>query len=815
MTEKKPASPKAPKVLIVEDERLIALDLKQRLEKLGYAVVGTAASGGSAVAKAEELLPDIVLMDIHLEGVMDGTEAAMVISERLGAPVVFLTAYAEDDTLQRALTSVPYGYLLKPVETSELHAAIQTALTRHRVEQNLVRSEKRLQIALSAAGMGVWEWEPDHNRFVAGGLFDKLLGEPPKPLDESIDRFIGRLLPQDQEQARIEMQRALGEQESQFNGCYRYVTPDKKPGWLEVHACPCHDKHGDRLVGVIKDATERHKLEDELSQSAIAFETISEGLFILDGEQRLSSVNPAFTKITGFAVDEVKSKRPEDFLYARQHSEDFYAHLEKEAGGHWEGESWCKRSDGEVFPVWESIRVVLASDGQVKHYVASIADITPLRRAEEEINHLAYHDSLTGLPNRMLFKDRLERTIELAEREQKHCAVMFIDLDAFKSVNDKYGHSAGDQLLQHAAARFQGALRSSDTVARLGGDEFVVMAGKIDRAETAGRLADKLLEVMSVPIELDHGKFYISASIGISVFPNDGKDSESLMKAADSAMYQAKKDGKNRACFYTPELSDLAAERHEIESGLRMAVEADQFILHYQPRFDLRSGLMVGVEALLRWQRAEYDMVMPDMFLSVAEEIGLIGQIDQQILGRACQQLKDRLDTSTRPLRLSINISAAQIRNEKFPDILATTLAQTGFPAELLELEITEKTLQSVTKCELQLQKIRSLGVSITVDDFGSGFSSVSKLKKLPINRLKIDRSLINEVLESPDNTSVIAAIISMAKVLRLDVVIAVGVENEEQMDLLTDLECGEVQGYLLGRPLPWDEFLAEMASKE
>lgn len=802
------------KILIVEDERLIALDLKQRLSKLGYNVVDTAASGGIAVGKAEELLPDIVLMDIHLEGAMDGTEAAMVIYERLQTPVVFLTAYAEDDTLRRALASLPFGYLLKPVDTRELHAAIQTALARHKVEVQLLRSEQRLQMALTAAGMGVWEWEPDHDRFVAGGLFNKLLGDPPSPLDENIERFLNRLSEADQERARKTLNEALNERNGPINGCFRYITSENEIGWLEVHARACHDKYGERLIGVIKDVTDRRKLEDELSQSAVAFETISEGLFILDKNGRLLSVNPAFTRITGFDFEEIKGQKPEKFLYARRHSDQFYQRMVREAGGHWEGESWCKRHDGSVFPVWESIRAVMDQGGKLKQFVASIADITPLRRAEEKINHLAYHDPLTGLPNRMLFKDRLDRTIELADREEKHCAVMFVDLDTFKSVNDTLGHSSGDLLLQHVAARFQGALRASDTVARLGGDEFVVIASNIDKAETASRLASKLLDVLTVPIDLGTERTTISASIGISVYPNDGKTSESLMQSADKAMYNAKSEGKNRYCFYTPEMSVRAAKRMEIETGLRDALETNRFLLHYQPRFDLNSGELVGVEALFRWQRNVDDIIPSDILMPIAEESGMIAQIDLHVLKNACAELSRWLVAGGQRLRLAINISATQIRNADFPDILADTLADTGFPADLLELEVTEKTIQLVDSSHIQLQKIKEKGVSITIDDFGIGLSSLPRLKRLPIDRLKIDRSLIRDIHSSnPDSLSVIAAIILMTQALKLDVAIAVGVENDEQMKLLRELECGEVQGYLLGRPLPWNEFLAAINS--
>ena len=793
-----------PKTLIVEDERIIALDLEQRLLGLGYAVVGKAANGESAVQKARELRPDLVLMDIHLEGQMDGTQAARLIHDQLGTPIVFLTAYAEDDTLSRALTSQPFGYLVKPVGTRELNATLQTTLTRHATEQAVVRSEQRLQLALDAAGMGVWEWEPGTGRFTVGGLFNAVLGEPLSPVNESIERFLKRLHPDDRNSARQTLNQGL-DRSGRVNGYFRYLGAAGRIGWLEVHARVNQDAQGDRLIGVIKDVTERRRMEEELRRSAAVFETISEGLFILSAKRRLVSANPAFTHLTGFRTEEILGRDPDDFLHARRQSDQFYQRLISDTQGQWQGETWCRRKSGEIFPVWESVRAVLSEDGEVDHYVASIADITPLRRAEEKLNHLAYHDPLTGLPNRMLFYDRLDRCLELAERAKSQGAVMFIDLDGFKSINDTLGHSSGDLLLQTVAMRLQSTIRSSDTVARMGGDEFVVVIADLSRAEVATSIAKKLLEAVTAPADLAGERVGVTASIGIAIFPNDGLDRQALMRAADTAMYSAKSQGRNRALFYTPALAAQAVERMNLEQGLRQAIESESFLLHYQPQFRLEDDALVGVEALIRWPHPSQGLISPARFIPIAEETGLIEPLGSWVLRTACREVGEWLAAGGAPLRLSVNVSARQIQYGAFLKTLQEILQETALPPHLLEIEITESTLQSLEDSRILLTTIRDMGIGVAIDDFGTGYSSLSVLKHLPIDQLKIDRSFIRDIPQDNQDVGIVEAIIAMGRKLNLHL-IAEGVENQEQLEFLRSRHCDEVQGFLLGHPVPWED---------
>ena len=795
------------KILIVEDERIIALDLTQRLKALGYEVVASVPSGEKALASHRSHAPDIVLMDIHLEGQMDGTEAARAIREQDGTPVVFLTAYAEDDTIERALQSNPYGYLVKPVDTKELHATLQTALSRRESERALAESERRLQLAVDVAELGIWEWEVGKDRFTADTRFGSILGQDPEALNENIDVFLDRLYVQDKEEARVLLQKAVAEG-CPVDGCFRYQGGGGMTRWLDVHARIHQVNSNNHIVGVIKDVTDQRNIQIQLRQSAAVFETISEGLFTLDGQGMLLSANPAFLELTGYKLEEVLGRDPDEFLHARRHSDQFYQVLTAEKRGRWQGEIWCRRKGGEVFPVWETLSVVYDGSGGVANYVGAVTDITPLRRAEERINHLAYHDPLTGLPNRILFSDRLSHAIELASRDKTIFALLFLDLDGFKSINDTLGHSSGDLLLQTVASQIKSVVRSSDTVARVGGDEFVVLVTDLSRPELANLLADKLLATLSQPMELAGQRVSISTSIGIAIYPSDGGEQQELMAAADTAMYEAKSQGKNRACFYTQELAALAAERRVMVQGLKQAVANDEFILHYQPQFRTRDKSLVGIEALIRWNHPSRGLIGPGVFIPVAEEEGLIEQIGNWALQKACAQMSAWVAGGGRPIRLSVNVSVRQMRNGGIVDALQRTLSETGLAPELVEIEITESTLQVLEDSRVLLGRIRAMGVKVGIDDFGTGYSSLSVIKHLPIDHLKIDRSFIKDLPDDSHDAGIVDAIINMAKVLDIELT-AEGVETEAQFQFLKQAQCDEVQGFLLGRPMPWEEVRA------
>lgn len=793
------------KVLIVEDERLIALDLETRLKRLGYEIVARVSTGEKALIEHDLHGPDVVLMDIHLQGRMDGTEVARIINSRRATPVVYLTAYAEDGTINRALEGHPYGYLVKPVDTKELHAMLQTALARHDVDRALALSEHRLQLAVEVAGVGVWEWTRGNDQFTADRSFARILDQEPVPLHESLSDFLDRLLDEDRQTVE-HLLRVTIAQDRRVNGSFRYRNASGDVGWLEVHAQIFdQDTKDEQIIGVIKDVTDQKNTHAALQESAAVFDIIAEGLFTLNAEGRLQSANPAFAALTGYALDDIVDKDPDDFLHARRHSDHFYRVLAANTGGSWQGEIWCRRKNGKVFPAWECISAVFDDERKVTGYVAAITDISRLRRAEEQVNHMAYHDPLTGLPNRALFSERLTQAVERAAAESTSFALMFLDLDGFKSINDTLGHTSGDLLLQTVGARIKGLLRATDTVARLGGDEFVALTTDLEQPGTAAWLANRLLDALTAPITLGGESVSISASIGIAIYPSDGADGPALMRAADTAMYAAKAQGKNRVCPYTVQLAEHMADRMSLEQGLRQALASDQFVLYFQPQFTLADGTMAGVEALIRWIHPTRGMIPPVRFIPIAEEIGLIEAIGAWVLRTACAQVAAWMAESGVPLRLSVNVSARQMRTGGIVDVLRQTLAETGFPPDLLEIEITESTLQVLEDSRKLLLQVHELGVGVAIDDFGTGYSSLSVLKHLPIDRLKIDKSFVQDLPHDANDVGIVEAIVAMAGVLGIKLV-AEGVESPEQLEWLKQVHCSEAQGYLLGRPVPWDE---------
>jgi len=439
----------------------------------------------------------------------------------------------------------------------------------------------------------------------------------------------------------------------------------------------------------------------------------------------------------------------------------------------------------------------------LKSLSAQIGQSFQRRLAEDQLRFIATHDSLTDLPNRSLFNERLRHALHQSTRYTRGIAVMFIDMDRFKVVNDSLGHGAGDRLLQDSAKRLAECLRESDTVARLGGDEFVVMIENFTAPKDAIAVAQKVLASLSRPFFVDGQEFLMSASIGISTFPDDGKDAETLLKNADIAMYRAKDQGRNNYQFYSAQMNKHTFERLAMESSLRRAVERNEFLLHYQPKLDLRTGAISGVEALVRWQHPDWGMVSPAQFIPLAEETGLIVQIGEWVLKAACEQNKRWRDQGIPPLRVAVNLSARQFAQKTLLGDIAKTIAQSGLTPESLELEITESLVMTNPEHATEtLHKLKAMGISLSIDDFGTGYSSLAYLKRFPIDCVKIDRSFIKDIPTEADDMAITKGVIALGHSLRLKVV-AEGVETVEQQDFLRSNDCDEMQGYLFSKPLP------------
>ncbi|QEL57768.1 EAL domain-containing protein [Chromobacterium paludis] len=538
------------------------------------------------------------------------------------------------------------------------------------------------------------------------------------------------------------------------------------------------------------------------------FESTMEGIIITAPNGVIQSVNPAFARITGYSREEALGKTPAMLKSGRQPPE-FYAHMWQmlQRDGCWQGEVVNRRKGGLLYTEHLSITAIRDADGECLHYVAVFSDITQRKQAEERLHFLANHDALTSLPNRTLFMERLQAAVDRAEAGGHGLALLFIDLDRFKLVNDTLGHYAGDQLLIHIARQLQAQLQPGETAARLSGDEFtMLLEGALGESQVAAR-AQTILDAITALSGAEGQQMFISASIGISMFPDDGRDADTLLVHADTAMYRAKQGGKNGFEFYTGDMNARALERLKLEYSLHRALAQRELELWYQPKVALDSGRIVGAEALLRWRHPELGLVSPDRFIPIAEESALIAQIGSWVLDTACGDIRRWRDARILPGRVAVNVSGRQLKYGDFTQQLAETLSRHGLESRELELEITESVAMDEAGGMVDmLRRLQGLGIYLSIDDFGTGYSSLSYLKRLPVRGLKIDRSFIADSTRDNDDAAITRAIVSIARSLGLDVV-AEGVEDEEQRVFLLGLGCQCAQGYLFSRPIPASQF--------
>lgn len=569
------------------------------------------------------------------------------------------------------------------------------------------------------------------------------------------------------------------------------------------------------LLQAIQKGAWMARAEMEMQLAGTVFEASSDAIMITDARNLIIAVNAAFCEITGYREEEAIGQTP-TILSSGKHDADFYRDMWQrlEETGRWSGEIWNRRKNGEIYVEWLTLNAVKNHRGETSHYVAIFADITEHKQAEEHVRHLAHYDALTDLPNRTLFSDRLGQALIKAQRNHGKAAVMFLDLDRFKVINDTLGHSIGDLLLQAVAARLTGCVREGDTVSRLGGDEFVILLPEIRDAEDTYVVAQKLLAAAALPFELRGHELHISASIGISFYPDDGASAEVLMRNADAAMYRAKEMGRNNYQFYHADMNARSFERLAMETSMRRALEQEQFELYYQPRYEMPGGGIVGVEALIRWHHPDLGLVLPVQFIPLAEETGLILPIGEWVLRTAATQGKAWQQAGLPPLFMAVNISARQFRQIDFAGKVGQILQDTGFDPRWLELELTETTLMShAEENVVTLSKLKAMGIRIAIDDFGTGYSSLGYLKRLPVDILKIDCSFVGDMTVSLDDAAIVEAIIAMARSLGLHVV-AEGVETVEQSKFLQARKCDEMQGCYFSKPLPVDQLLPILADK-
>jgi diguanylate cyclase (GGDEF)-like protein/PAS domain S-box-containing protein len=693
---------------------------------------------------------------------------------------------------------------------------LEDALTSQHAHDDLHARESQLRTLVQTIPDLVWVKDLDGRHVRCNPQFERVLGI-------THDRAIGKtdyelFAPEIADLHLAGDRRAIETGKLQLEE-HEMPGPDGRVLWFEVLKAPLRDETGKPtgVVGIARDVSERRKVDEQLRVAATAFEA-QEGIVILDAAKRILRVNHAFVEMTGHIADDVVGKTPQQIARDPRAGALLGEIADRVArDGFWRGELPAQRSSGEIFPAWTTVATVRGAGGEITHYVITMTDVTERKRAEKEIVNLAFYDRLTGLPNRRLLRDRLEQALAGSARNGRHGALLFIDLDNFKLVNDTSGHEIGDQLLVEVARRLEACLGAAGGAARVGGDEFVALVEDLsenphEAAALAKKTGETILASLNAPYALPSGVRHSSPSIGVAMFSGGGDTCEELLKQADIAMYEAKAAGRNALRFFDPDMQATLAVRAEAEAALRLAIRERRFVLHYQPQVDC-DGEWIGAEALVRWAHPERGLIAPGEFISLAEETGLILPIGRWVMENACERLKAWAgDRRSRDLHLSVNVSARQFGQPDFVEQVAETLRATGAPGERLVIELTESVvLDDVAGAADKMNALKALGVGFAVDDFGTGYSSLAYLTRLPLDQIKIDRSFVRNLPGSANDAAVAHTIITLAESLGLTV-IAEGVETEAQRRFLERHGCPSFQGFLFGKPMPIDVFEAKLA---
>ena len=689
-----------------------------------------------------------------------------------------------------------------------------TAANLTKVEAELRISVDRLNEAQHIAHVGSWSLDLLSGALVWSDEIFRLFEIDPYSFGATYEAFLGAIHPEDRAAVNEAYTNSL-QTRMPYEITHRLLMSDERVKWVQEKCTSDFDAAGTplRSQGTVQDVTARKEAEEKLRIAATAFES-QEGMIVTDANSVILRVNRAFTELTGYSQEELAGQTPRQFKTGR-HNAEFYREMWATIGrtGGWQGEIWDRHKTGHEYQKWLTISAVKDDNGTVTHYIGAQYDITERKQAEEKINELAFYDQLTGLPNRTLMLDRLRQTMSASSRSGTYGALLFIDLDNFKTLNDTLGHDMGDLLLKQVAERLAASVRAGDTTARLGGDEFVVMlanlsSGEVDAAAQTETVGEKIVAVLNQVYRLRDVEYHITSSIGATLFRGEQTELETLLKQADLAMYKSKDAGRNTLRFFDPDMENDVMKRVSLERDLREAVQEGQFVLYYQAQ--VAGGQLIGSEALVRWQHPTRGMVSPAEFIPLAEETGLILPLGQWVLETACTQLAlwaSRPDMAH--LTVAVNVSAHQFRQPDFVGQVLDSLKKSGAKPQRLKLELTESLfVSSVEEIIEKMFALKGKGVTFSLDDFGTGYSSLSYLKRMPLDQLKIDQSFVRDILVDPNDASIAKTIIALAEGLGLGV-IAEGVETAEQRDVLASAGCHVYQGYFFSRPLPIDGFEA------
>ena len=806
--------------------------------------------------------PDLILLDISMPG-MDGYEVCVKIKQDKqfdNIPIIFVSANASQEEQIKGLELGAVDYLTKPVCLPILRAKIKSHLemkqhrdfmtlllekqylemesssSSHKKDQlkqqqsiqryieEIHENQQRLKLSLWGSGDEFWNWNLKSGEYLRENSLPIVLESSPHW--HNIDAFKSYVHPEDFNELERCFYDHLSNKTEFFEVSYRVKNDHNEWLWLLQRGKIIErNEQGDalRLSGTLKNITHLKESEQALLLSAKSFENISDAVWVCDKNWNILKINHAFTEITGF--DSADAIGVSLLTLLGNEYGDILTALSQElmigSSGkeRWSRQAWAIQKNGNYFPQDLHISVLREQRDMVTHFIGAFSDITYRKNAEDKLRYLANYDSLTGLPNRTLFIEHVQHAIDIAQRKKHKMAVIFLDLDNFKSINDALGHSSGDMLLKEIARRLNNSVRESDTVASLGGDEFTLLLEQIEDVEEILEVVNRVLKDISQPLNLTGTEVSLSASLGIAVYPEYGNNYQDLIRHADIAMYRAKSQGRNNAQFYTNEMDHRSIFHLELGQQLhRISDDSEQLLLHYQPKIQLSTGVIQGLEVLVRWLHPKHGLISPDMFIPMAEESGHIVKMGEAILKNACIEAKSWWDNNIICGRLAVNLSAVQIAQENLPSRVESILKQTGFLAKNLEFEITESSMMKNKELAvMHMLKFQEMGIHLSIDDFGTGYSSLSSIKHLPVNTLKIDRSFIIDIDSSTKDKEIVASIINLAHHLNLKV-IAEGVETQQQQQILIDLKCEEMQGYLFSKPLAREEIekliMLEMGKK-